>query len=369
MALCAFLIFPYQMKAQNTSTSDHLYLLVGTYSSETAPGISVYDFNPETGEMLYVSDTKGLSNPSFLTVSADERFVYAVNENKGDNAAAQSFAFDKKAGTLTPLNKQPAHGADPCYISTDRKARFVVTANYSGGTLTVFPLNADGTLKPSSQQFEYPSDKASHIHSAVFSPDDKYLFVADLGKDKLFKYEVNPEKGSDQFLLKGKPEAYIVQPGSGPRHFTFHPTGKFAYLLNEISGTVTAYEYENGNLKEIQYIASDTSDRNRKSCADIHVSPDGRFLYTSNRSSHNGISIFKIDERSGVLSYVGHQPTGRVPRNFTISPNGKWLLAASHGNDNMIQLFAIDPVSGLLTENPDRKVQINQPVCLVFARR
>ncbi len=345
-------------------------MLVGTYTSGDSKGIYVCRFDQETGAPEHVTGVAA-TNPSYLTVSADERFVYSVGENPEKEAVAKAFAFDKKTGALKLLNTQLTGSAGPCYINTDREGRFVVTANYSGGTVSVFPIADDGSLKPASKVFEFegsgpdPTRQTKpHLHSVVFSPDQRYLFAADLGTDKLHKFTVDEE--FPFFLSVGTPEAFEVEPGSGPRHFDFHPNGKFAYLLNELSGKVTAFRYANGNLEAFQYITSDTTPGvGSKGSADIHVSPDGKFLYASNRLQADGVAIFRINETDGTLTSVGYQPTGIHPRNFIISPNGKYLLVAAR-DSNTIQVFAVDRKTGMLTDTGKLIADIDKPVCLKF---
>ena len=355
-----------------TDTPSHsLFLLIGTYTSGTSTGIYVYRFDEETGEAAYVSETKA-DNPSYLAISNDERFVYSVSESGRDAAMANAFSFDKKAGALSLINSQPTNGAAPCYINTDRLGRFVVTANYSGGNVSVFPLATDGSLKPAEKVFEFegsgPDAKRQdmpHLHCAVFSPDGRYLFAADLGTDRLHKFTTS---GTTPFLTTGNPEAFRLEPGSGPRHLTFHPNGKYAYLINELSGKVTFFHYSEGQLEQVQTILSDLSEGvGNKGSADIHVSPDGKYLYASNRANTNNIAIFSIGDTDGRLTLVGHQPTGRHPRNFIISPNGKYLLVACQ-NSNLIQVFRIDKQTGLLNEDVSKQItDVDRPVCLKFA--
>jgi len=344
------------------------YMLVGTYTSGTSEGIYVYRLDEETGTIEYVSVAKAV-NPSYLAVSTDERYVYSVGES-GKEAVAYAFSFDKKTGKLNLLNVQPTNSPGPCYISTDRAGRFVVTANYSGGSVSVFPLAADGSLQSVAKVFEFEGSGPDanrqtkpYLHCAVFSPDRQYLFAPDLGSDQLHKFTTG---NATPFLTKGNPEAYKVEPGSGPRHLTFHPNGQFAYLINELSGKVTVFRYTNSHLEPVQYIASDTSEGiGGKGSADIHVSPDGKFLYASNRANTNNIAIFSINDADGKLTLVGHQPTGQHPRNFIITPNGKYLIAAGM-NSNLIQFFEIDKKTGLLKEDTSKQITINRPVCLKF---
>ena len=346
-----------------------LYMLIGAYTSADTPqGIFVYKFDQETGVAEFVSDAIA-QNPSYLAVSADERFVYAAGENNNDAAVAYAFAFDKNTGQLTMLNSQQTNGSSPCYINVDLDNRFVITANYSGGNVSVFPLQHDGSLQPATKVFEFDFEGSGpvanrqnkpYLHSVVFSPDQQFLFAADLGGDRIHKFATS---NTPPFLISGTPQSFRVEPGSGPRHLTFHPNGKYAYLINELSGKVTVFNYAAGNLEPVQYITADPGDGNKGS-ADIHISPDGKFLYASNRANTNNIAIFSINEVDGRLSSVGFQATARHPRNFIITPNGKYLLVANM-NSNSIQVFERDNNTGLLQENESRIITgINRPVCI-----
>ncbi|GHT65963.1 6-phosphogluconolactonase [Bacteroidia bacterium] len=345
------------------SSDDSMYLLVGSYSKGETPGISVYDFNLQNADFKPVSEVKNVQNPSYLAVSPDKKMVYSVNENS--QGAVSSFRFDKSTGTLSFVNSQATEGADPCYINIDDKQNFLLTANYSDGNLSVFPLSDSGKILPLSQKIDF-NDKndrrASHAHTVVFSPDYASVFATDLGKDQITRFKINLTDINKLFLEK-EVGTITLEKGSGPRHIDFHPIKKFAYCINELSGKVTVFQYDAGKLTPIQYIASDTTTvSEKKGSADIHVSPGGKFLYTSNRLQNDGIAIFSIDSNSGLLTTVGYQKTGIHPRNFIISPNGKYLLCANRDSNN-IQIFSIDQQTGLLT-GTGKEIQLRQPVCL-----
>lgn len=348
-----------------------MFMLVGTYTSpEGSKGVYVYKFNTDNGKADSISMVE-VENPSFLTLSADEEFVYAVSENGKGNSTANAFSFDKKTGTLTFVNSQDTKGSGPCYIETDKEGKVVVTANYGGGSMSVFEIEKDRALTPLKWYFEFPGSgvdsvrqKSSHAHSVRFTPDGKYLLAADLGTDKVYIYSATGTVFEGQPLLSAKNENDIIAPaGTGPRHFDFHPNGKQMYLLGELSGQVLVYDYNDGVFTQKQSIAADTV--GARGSADIHVSPDGRFLYASNRLQADGIAIFSINENNGTLTKVGYQLTGLHPRNFAITPNGKFLLVASR-DDNKIQVFAIDPETGLLSDI-QQDIIINKPVCIKFA--
>ncbi len=343
-----------------------IYLLIGSYSPEDKTGIFVYGLDTETGKTEYISSVSGVSNPSYLAVSSDEQFVYAVSES-GETSSATALKFNKTEGRLTKINEQPTQGADPCYILTDTERNFAMTANYSGGNISVFPIDKNGSLKPVSQLLNFFPE--SHLHMAIASPDKRYIFATDLGKDRIYKFEVKPD-ATGKVLSAGEPEFVTVPEGAGPRHMVFHPNGKYLYCINELDGTVSCFTYHDGQLTGFQQIASDTveHERGKKGSADIHISPDGKFLYSSNRLKNDGIAIFRINETNGELTSVGYQNTAIHPRSFIITPNGKFLLVANL-HSNRIQVFSIDAASGLLTDTKQDITTIDKPVCLKFIRK
>lgn len=354
------------------ANSGDLFLLAGTYTSkEGSKGIYLYRFNIETGTTDSVSMVE-VDNPSYLTLSPNEKFIYAVSENSESGNGVHAFSLDKRNGQMKLLNSRPVNSEGPCYITIDSKGRHVHTANYGGGSITSFQVNEDGTLSSAVSLFSFTGSgpdsirqKRSHLHSVRYAPDGKYLFAADLGSDKIYRFDVNdtPFEGQPG-LLDNSLKEFITPPGTGPRHFDFHPDGgRFFYLLGELSGEVIVYDYAFGELTRKQVIEADTTDA--RGSADIHVSPDGRFLYASNRLQEDGIAIFSIDPDEGTLTKVGYQLTVKHPRNFVVSPNGKFLLVAGR-DDNKIQVFRIDQSTGLLTDI-HLDIHLDQPVCLKFA--
>lgn len=351
-------------------TKSDLTMLVGTYTSGNSKGIYTYRFNEETGKSTLL-DSVEVANPSYLTLSEDNKFVYSVNEASKDQAAVSAFAFDKDKGSLRLLNTEKTLGADPCYLITD--GNNVITANYSGGSITVFPIAKDGFLLPAADIIKFKGSgpvkdrqEQAHLHCVRITPDGKYLLADDLGTDQIYKFNINQNTHTDNkaaFLSKGTPEAFKVAPGSGPRHLVFSNDGKFAYLINEIGGTVIAFQYADGMLNEIQTIAADTV--GAQGSGDIHISPDDKFLYASNRLKADGIAIFKIHPTDGTLTKAGYQPTGIHPRNFIITPNGKYLLVACR-DDNVIQTYERDTTTGMLTDT-EKDIIVDKPVCLKFA--
>lgn len=354
---------------QHRASEDNtMYMLVGTYTADDSKGIYVYKLDTVTGKSEYVSEIE-VDNPSYLVLSENEDYLYAVTEDGGaETSAANAFYFDKKAGKLSFINKQLTQGGAPCYINTDANGTFVITANYVGGSVSVFPIGQKGELLPASQVISFTGkghDKERqtqpHLHCVEFSPDGKKLYAMDLGLDKIHNFSVNTN--ATNYLSQGTPVAFDLQAGSGPRHLTFHPNGRFAYLITELSGDVVAFDYSHGDLREVQTIRADSL--GARGSADIHISPDGKFLYASNRLKGDGIAIFSIDETSGRLVQVGYQPTGVHPRNFAITPNGVLLLVANR-DSNKIQVWRRNMDTGLL-EDTGYDIELSMPVCVKFA--
>ena len=349
---------------------NRMYMLVGSYATPDEEGIKIYSFDEQTGNSQYISGIKGISNPSYLIPSADGERIYAVGEDAGKSSTANAIKFDKEQQKLTLLNSQLTDGGAPCYITLSPSGKFVLTANYMGGSITVFPLDKDGKLNSGTRLISFTGSSLDkerqtqpHLHCVEFTPDHKYLLATDLGTDRIHVFPVSEHvtDGVSHSLLNESGESDIkVEPGSGPRHICFHPNQKFAYLINEISGKVIAFSYDKGKLNAIQYIEADTVEA--KGSGDIHISPDGKFLYASNRLKADGIAIFAINQEEGTLTKTGYQPTDIHPRNFIISRNGRYLLVACR-DSNSIQVFERDPQTGLLkdtgktikTNKPDRK--------------
>ena len=352
------------------SNQQHYYLFVGTYTNTTSKGIYIYDFNSATGDLSLVSNTDSVTNPSWVTISNDHKYVYAVNETNGANPGrVTSYSFDKNKGTLHFLNTTASGGDDPCFVSTSSDNKWLTVANYSSGTATVFPINEDGSVKPYSQiiydsiyRSTDDSGATPHVHETVFSPDEKFLITPDLGLDKLMIYNFDPTK--DHPLTLSTPPSVASEKGSGPRHIVFSSNKKHAYLIHELSGTVTAYNYENGTFSQIQDIATFPENaKGVKDAAEIMLSPDGKFMYASDRGDLNQIVIFSVDTDSGKLTFKGNQPSfGTHPRNFTIDPTGNYLLVANQDSENII-IFKRDKKTGLLSKT-DKEIHIPRPVCL-----
>lgn len=342
-------------------------LLIGTYTNKCdSKGIYVYDFDSNTGSFNLKNTSENVVNPSYLTVSKDNNYVYAVNEN-GAESGVSSFEFEPSSGKLNFINKQSSKGADPCYIINDDKN--VIVANYSGGNISVFGKNSDGSLTEAKQVVSHfrkakdgETQKNPHAHMVYFSPDKKYVLANDLGNDMVYTYKYNPNSVSEILKIK---DSVSVKAGSGPRHLTFSKNGKYVYLLQELDGALTVFKYANGKLKKIDeatVVAKDFKGKN--GAADIHISPDGKFLYASNRGTANDISIFKI-LKNGKLEPKGQTSTlGKGPRNFAIDPSGNFLLVA-HQYTNDVVIFKRNKTTGALTAT-GKKIELCAPVCLAF---
>lgn len=348
-----------------------MYMLLGTYTSdEGSRGIYVYKIDTDTGESEGVSMVE-VANPSYLTLSPDEQFVYSVGENGEDDSYAHAFSFDKESGQLKLIDSQLTYGSSPAYITVDAQGYSLITANYGGGSISQFNITSDGTLSPLSNLYEFEGkgedparQQQPHLHSVRYSPDGSYLFATDLGTDKIYRYKTITSVFEGQpALLKNDTLVFKTPAGTGPRHFDFHPNGLYFYLLGELSGQVIVYDYNDGDLQQKQTILADTV--GAQGSADIHVSPNGKFLYASNRLQEDGIAIFAIDSEDGTLTKVGYQLTAKHPRNFAITPNGKFLLVAGR-DDNVVEVYRIDSKTGLLT-NTNQDIAIDKPVCIKFA--
>jgi 6-phosphogluconolactonase len=346
------------------------YLFIGTYTGSGSKGVYVYRFDSKSGEVEAISHTDSLANPSYLAISPSGKYVYTVNETDlRDTGYISAYAFDSSTGKLKFLNRQPSGGAHPCYVAIDHTGKWVVAGNYTGGSLALLPVHQDGSLQPAVQTVQHRGSSVNksrqekaHVHSTVFSPDDHYIFSPDLGMDKVMIYRFDPKA-----KVKIRPAAQTFAAsiaGSGPRHFTFHPNQKFAYLIEEMSGTVVAYGYKDGKLNFLQRIATHPDDfKGAIGSADIHVSPDGKFLYASNRGDENTITIFLIDQKTGKLQLKGYQSTlGKTPRNFMIDPTGNFLLVANQETNNIV-IFKRDQQTGLL-QPTGKQIEIPKPVCL-----
>ena len=363
---------PQPMPEPDTPKTYRLY--VGTYTSGDSEGIYQYQFDTESGQLKQTGVTTGVTEPSFLTISADRKFLYAVNEtvefDGQPSGAVSAFAINADNGALTFLNQQATAGGAPCHLSIDKTGKMLLVANYVGGNIAVFPIGGDGKLAPASQVIQHegsgPNERrqeAPHAHNIVFDAAENFAFATDLGIDKVMVYAVDKAAGQLSPVARFAAE---VMPGAGPRHLALHPGGKFAYVIQELDNqiTVMSYNNRNGSLKPLTTVSTLPADFSGRSyCADIHVHPNGKFLYGSNRG-HNSIAVFTIAEDGG-LTAIQHQAVGGDwPRNFTIDPTGNYLLVANQKSSNVV-VFKIDQASGLLSET-GTTADVPNPVCLVF---
>ena len=356
------------------ASADRSYLVyVGTnVSGDQAPTIYLYRLHAATGELTPLSVQRGGSQPSYLTMDAARRHLYAVSETgtfqgRANSGGVSAFAVSPTTGALTLLDQQPSLGASPCYISLDHTGKNVLVANYVGGNVALLPLRADGALAPAAATDQHqpplgPHQNQDHAHAHCIIPDpaNRYAFAVDLGTDKVYGYQLDAAGAP----LRPLPTpAFAAKPGAGPRHLTFHPNGRWAYLENELNSTVTALAYDaaHGAFSEIQTASTLPADfTGNNSGADVHVSPDGRFLYTSNRGD-NSLAVFSIAPADGRLALVQHVSTqGKTPRNFALDPSGRLLLVANQNSDNIFT-YRVDKQSGKLTPT-EQSVSLPTPM-------
>lgn len=353
---------------QNTSKT---FLFVGTYTGGIPDsGIYVYEFNSHSGKLKKTFAGENLTNPSFLSISPNGQFLYACTDSKlPKHGNVTAFKIDTIAGKISYINKQSCGGENPVYLTVHKNNKFILNGNYNAGSVSAFTTNKDGSLNPYSQIIHFKDSSVnknrqekSHIHAAVFSPNNDYVFSTDLGADKIRVFSFDTLKTAPLLSVDSLLVATI--PGCGPRHFTFHPNGKFSYCIEELSGTISVYSYKQGKLESLQRLFSYSKISETYSGADIHLSPDGLFLYASNRDNNeNTISIFSVDQVNGKLKLVGHQSTfGKHPRNFVIDPTGNFLLVANVSTNNIV-VFARNLKTGLLTKT-EHEINIQRPSCL-----
>ncbi len=366
--------------APKRSQNKPYLVFVGTYTNKTASkGIYAYRFDPGIGKLTSLGLAAETEDPSFLAVHPSGKYLYAVNEidhfgaQKG--GAVSAFSIDPRNGKLTLLNQVATQGAGPCHISLDKSGKYVLVANYDGGSIAVFPIGEDGSpasaaafVQHSGSSVDKERQQGPHAHWIGTSPDNRFALVADLGLDEILLYHFNAAKGA---LTSNNPPYAKVNPGAGPRHLAFHPNGKFAYVLSEMASSVTAFAYKasNGSLSPLQTISTFSILRKDQSgpkeAAEIAVHPNGKFLYASNRAGIDTISTFSIDPAKGTLKLRDEYPTmGKTPRNFAIDPTGKFLLAANQESNNIV-IFRIDSTTGALTPTGEI-AEAPAPVCIIF---
>ena len=351
------------------------FLYIGTYTISEDDGIHVYRMDGRSGKLTFASKAAGVENPSFLALHPRRSHLYAVNEISesalGPGGAVSALSIDVDTGELTYLNQRSTHGAGPCHLSVDAEGKFVLAANYLAGSLSVLPIRSDGSLEDATHVVQHEGSsvietrqQGPHAHSITPDPAGRHFFAPDLGIDRVMVYRLDTTRGK---LVPHEVPWVQTKPGAGPRHITFSPDSRFAYLINEMGSTVTAFAYDaaRGTLAEVTTVSAIPEGyEGRISGADIHLSPSGRFLYGSMRHQ-DSIVAYEIDQGSGDLRYVGHEPSrGSVPRNFAIDPTGTFLLVANQDSDTVVT-FRIDQDTGELTPTGE-VVHVPRPVCLRF---
>lgn len=377
--LAALVLLLSTIASQAAAKSSGKYLMyVGTYTNKTeSKGIYAYTFDAATGKTESLGLAAETTNPSFLASSPDGKFLYVANEvddYKGERTGGVSaFSIDHKTGKLVLLNEVPSRGADPCYVTVDAKGKVVFVANYTGGNLAGFPVQANGGLGEASIFVQHEGKGANperqegpHAHSIDLSRDNRFAVAADLGLDELTVYRFDPAKGT---LTANDPPYTKLEAGSGPRHFAFHPNGKFAYAVTEMKSAVTAFSYDSakGVLRELNTVSALPKDfKGPNDDAEIQVHPNGKFLYASNRG-HDSITVLAIESAKGTVTPVDWTPTGgKTPRNFSLDPTGKLLFAANQASDNIV-VFRVDQKTGKLTATGE-VLKVPSPVCIRFVK-
>jgi 6-phosphogluconolactonase len=353
-----------------------LGVYVGTYTGGGSRGIYRFEMDTTTGartEPVLAGETE---NPSFLALHPNGHVLYAVNEVKSfegaPTGAVSAFAIDPATGRLVALGREASGGADPCHLVVDRGGRNVLVANYGGGSVAVLPIGMDGRLRPAATIRRHTGSgpdrtrqEAAHAHAIVLDPAERFALAADLGADRIFVYRFAAETGG---LEANDPEAVALEPGSGPRHLAWHPSGVYLYEINELRSTVTGFRYDAGRgaLEPFQTLTTlPAGYSGGNTAAEIAISPDGRFLYASNRGD-DSLARFAVDAASGTLVPLGPVSSGgRAPRQFAIDPSGRWLLVANQDSD-AIAVFRLDPVSGRPAP-VGRPIAIPKPACVLFA--
>jgi 6-phosphogluconolactonase len=351
------------------------FVYVGTYTGPKSKGIYLFSLDTANGIVTPMGLAGETENPSFVALHPGGRLLYAVSEVSGFNGertgAVDSFSVDPATGKLALLNRVSSHGGGPCHLVVDKTGKNVLVANYGGGSVAVLPILEDGRLAEASSSVQHRGSsvnparqKQPHAHSINLSPDNRFALVADLGLDQILIYRFDPAKGS---LSASDPPFAKVAPGAGPRHFAFLPDGAFAYSINEMQSTVTAFSYDptKGTLQEIQSVSAlPQGFQGQSSTAEIQAHPSGKFLYGSNRG-HDSIAVFSVDRKTGTLTPVEQVSSGgKTPRGFGVDPTGSFLIAVNQNSDNLV-VFRIDPKSGRLTPT-GQSFEVPSPVCVEF---
>jgi 6-phosphogluconolactonase len=371
--LAALMIVSISVNADSMLPKRYL-VYFGTYTG-SSKGIYVSRFDTASGELSAPTLAAKSANPSFLATTPDNRFLFAVNETGHfagqPGGAVSAFKLDAHTGELELLNQQPSEGTSPCHIITDRTGKYVFVANYSSGSVAVFPVQTNGSIGAPTTVIQHHGSSVNtnqqagpHAHCVTMDAENRLVFVCDLGLDKVMIYQFNETDGT---LVADKNTSVELKPGSGPRHMVFSPDKRRAYVINELSSTLTtfAYDPEHGTLKEIQTVSTLPEDfHGKNACAEVAVHPSGKFVYGSNRG-HDSIAVFAVDEQSGRLNFVERQSTrGKIPRNFAIDPTGQYLITANQDSGNIV-VFRIDTKTGRLAPT-GQTILLGKPTCVAF---
>ena len=359
--------------ARGQADESLIRVYVGTYTRGESEGIYLLHLDPQTGELTDPELVATLANPAFLARHPEQPWLYAVSEvgnfQGQRTGGVYAFRIEPATGRLTELNTQPSGGATACHLSLDRTGRYVLVANYSAGNASVFPVQADGRLGESSDSVQHAGSsvdpqrqRGPHAHWIQTDPSNRFAWIADLGLDRIMVYRFDAEGGT---LRPHDPPWVTLAPGAGPRHAVFHPSGEWAYVINELDSTITALEYapQEGVARSLQTVSTLPDDfTGDNTTAEIRIHPSGRFLYGSNRG-HDSLAVLAIDAETGRLQPVAHVATGgTIPRNFEIAPGGRFLLAANQGSDSLV-VFRIDSMTGRLVPTGHRAA-LSMPVCV-----
>lgn len=360
--------------SEDSRDGQRVLILVGTYTTGPSRGIYLYSMRVDGSDIRSVGVIEGIENPSFLALHPNGRRLYAVAEvveaEGRPSGYVYAYEIDRKTAEVKFLNRQLSQGGAPCHLVVDHSGENVLVANYVGGNVAVLPLADDGSLRPASQVIQHqgksvhPRQSEPHAHSIQVDPANRFAIAADLGLDQLKIYQFNSEEGT---LATHQPAFVRLAPGAGPRHFAFHPTGRFLYAINELNSTITGFRYlpGEGRLAELQTLPTLPADfQERSTTAEIVAHPSGKFLYGSNRG-HDSIAVFRVNSESGELTFVEHESIqGKTPRNFAIDPTGTLLFAAGQGSDQVV-VFRIDKETGAL-DAAGAKFSVPAPVCIRF---
>ncbi len=354
------------------SKPEQLFAYIGSYAEPDQPGVYACRYDVQSGKLELTSQIDGLKNPTFLDVDPNRSTLYAIAEGANEDGSkigiAAAYDIDRDTGTLRLRNVEPTTPAPTCHLLLDRSRRSLIVSSYHGGMVGMSPLDKEGGIGPASDIKQHagksvlPVQSQPRAHSVTIDRNNRFAVACDLGLDKLIVYRLDP----DACRLIPHNETKTT-PGAGPRHGVFHPSGAFFYVINELNASIIAYAYDEhqGQLNEIQTVPTLPTDyEGSNACADIHISPDGQFLYGSNRG-HDSIVVYRIDTVTGLLQYVEHVPAGgKHPRNFAVSPDGRFVLVANRDTDN-IAVFRRDEDTGRLTATGS-ELPVSKPVCIKF---